>query len=168
MCHKGLSWSVGLHPLSRKWIWNAGRKWGCNIHPIKRNKTVGTNIKLIWEIPVIPGSGVSVERTNPVVVTESGNLSADIGNVVPSESRGICGMVGRAKCVTVCVRSAGSGTIRLCHNASTDKTAQICQAYAAKDSRIHYYRNERNLGAAPNYNLVFRQAKGKYKQDLYC
>ena len=47
-------------------------------------------------------------------------------------------------------------------NASTDRTAQICQAYAAKDSRIAVYRSEENLGAAWNYNRVFELSKGKY------
>lgn len=47
-------------------------------------------------------------------------------------------------------------------NASTDKTKVICQQYAAKDQRIHYYRNEKNLGAAKNYNRVFDLSSGKY------
>ncbi len=40
-------------------------------------------------------------------------------------------------------------------NASTDRTEEICREYAAGDSRIRYYRNESNLGAMANYNLVF-------------
>ena len=47
-------------------------------------------------------------------------------------------------------------------NASTDRTPEICQAYVQKDQRIRYHRNEKNLGAAPNHNLVFRLAKGEY------
>lgn len=47
-------------------------------------------------------------------------------------------------------------------NASTDRTEQICQAYMAKDHRIRYYRNEKNLGAAWNYNRVFELSVGKY------
>jgi len=41
-------------------------------------------------------------------------------------------------------------------NASTDRTQQICREYATKDSRIRYYRNEKNLGAPRNFNRVFR------------
>lgn len=37
-------------------------------------------------------------------------------------------------------------------NHSTDGTEAICRAYAARDSRIRYVRNERNLSAAPNLN----------------
>lgn len=47
-------------------------------------------------------------------------------------------------------------------NASTDKTQQICQAYATKDDRIRYYRNKINLGASKNFNRVFELSRGKY------
>lgn len=47
-------------------------------------------------------------------------------------------------------------------NASTDRTDEICRAYAARDQRIHYYRQDWNLGAAPNYNFVFDHASGEY------
>ena len=50
----------------------------------------------------------------------------------------------------------------ICDNASTDRTAQICQDYAARDARIRYFRNPQNLGAAPNYNLAFSHARGRY------
>lgn len=47
-------------------------------------------------------------------------------------------------------------------NASTDRTQQICRQYAAKDLRIRYYRNEKNLGAAKNFNRVFELSNGQY------
>jgi glycosyltransferase involved in cell wall biosynthesis len=47
-------------------------------------------------------------------------------------------------------------------NASTDGTDKICRDYAAKDSRIRYYRSEQNLGAAWNFNRVFELSLGKY------
>jgi glycosyltransferase involved in cell wall biosynthesis len=50
----------------------------------------------------------------------------------------------------------------LCDNASQDRTAEICCDYAARDPRIHYVRNPRNLGAAANYNLAFSHARGRY------
>jgi len=46
-------------------------------------------------------------------------------------------------------------------NASTDHTQEICRAYASKDSRIRYYRNEKNLGAPKNYNRVFELSSGE-------
>ncbi len=47
-------------------------------------------------------------------------------------------------------------------NASTDETADICNALAAQDPRVRYYRNEKNLGAAPNYNRGLELARGTY------
>jgi glycosyltransferase involved in cell wall biosynthesis len=47
-------------------------------------------------------------------------------------------------------------------NASTDATQQICQEFAVRDPRIRYYRNEKNIGAAGNYNRVFELARGEF------
>lgn len=40
-------------------------------------------------------------------------------------------------------------------NASTDRTPEICRAFALSDERVRYIENEHNLGAAPNFNKVF-------------
>ncbi|MGH8298206.1 MAG: glycosyltransferase family 2 protein [Steroidobacteraceae bacterium] len=50
----------------------------------------------------------------------------------------------------------------LCDNASQDRTAEICRDYAARDPRIRYFRNPRNLGASANYNLAYTHARGRY------
>ncbi len=47
-------------------------------------------------------------------------------------------------------------------NASSDATEQICRRVTAADPRFRYERNERNIGAAPNFNRVFEQAVGRY------
>jgi len=47
-------------------------------------------------------------------------------------------------------------------NASTDDTEKICRAYARRDPRIRYFRNETNIGAARNFNRVFRLSSGEY------
>jgi glycosyltransferase involved in cell wall biosynthesis len=47
-------------------------------------------------------------------------------------------------------------------NASTDRTEEICRDYASRDNRIHYLRNEVNLGASKNYTICFDPAKSKY------
>ncbi len=47
-------------------------------------------------------------------------------------------------------------------NGSGDGTSNICQEYAAKDQRFHYYRNETNIGAAVNFQRVFELAQGDY------
>jgi glycosyltransferase involved in cell wall biosynthesis len=50
----------------------------------------------------------------------------------------------------------------ICDNASTDETESICREFAARDSRVRYYRNEANIGAAPNYNKAFSLARGEF------
>jgi glycosyltransferase involved in cell wall biosynthesis len=47
-------------------------------------------------------------------------------------------------------------------NASSDRTAEICEQFAAQDERIHYSRNAENLGAAENFNRVVHLARGEY------
>ncbi len=47
-------------------------------------------------------------------------------------------------------------------NASTDRTSEICREYAARDSRIRYYRSEKNMGAGWNCRRVCELATGKY------
>ena len=39
-------------------------------------------------------------------------------------------------------------------NASTDRTGEIAQEYARRDSRIRYYRAEKNMGAGWNVRRV--------------
>ena len=47
-------------------------------------------------------------------------------------------------------------------NASTDGTQEICRQYAARDKRIRYTRNDRNMGMAWNMNRVRELASGEY------
>jgi len=56
----------------------------------------------------------------------------------------------------------GDFEIVISDNASSDRTPEICREFAASDPRIRYDRNERNLGAAANYNAVFARARGEY------
>jgi len=58
-------------------------------------------------------------------------------------------------------------------NTSTDGTAAICAQYQAKDSRIRYFRQPRNIGCAPNHNFLVGQARGEFfkwasDDDLYA
>ncbi|SHL21987.1 Glycosyl transferase family 2 [Pseudonocardia thermophila] len=45
-------------------------------------------------------------------------------------------------------------------NASTDGTEQICRRYAARDPRVHYVRQPRNLGISANHNVLVALARG--------
>ena len=46
-------------------------------------------------------------------------------------------------------------------NASTDSTQEICEEAARADRRVRYLRQERNLGAAPNFNVLVTAARGE-------
>lgn len=47
-------------------------------------------------------------------------------------------------------------------NASTDRTASICESYGNQDSRIRYFRQVKNIGLAPNHNFLIAQARGEF------
>lgn len=49
---------------------------------------------------------------------------------------------------------------------SIDNTQEIVLKYAAKDERIKYFYNEKNLGMLPNWMKVFQLASGEYLQHL--
>jgi glycosyltransferase involved in cell wall biosynthesis len=44
-------------------------------------------------------------------------------------------------------------------NASTDRTPDICREFAARDHRFRFYQNEKNMGAAYNFNRVFELSR---------
>jgi glycosyltransferase involved in cell wall biosynthesis len=56
----------------------------------------------------------------------------------------------------------GNLELVICDNASTDRTGEICRHYAQEDSRVRYFRNDVNLGAAANYNRTFHEVRGTY------
>src|ERR1700743_3284119 len=58
-------------------------------------------------------------------------------------------------------------------NASPDGTADICQRYVQLDSRVRYIRQPKNIGLAPNHNVLVEQARGELfkwaaNDDLYA
>ena len=56
----------------------------------------------------------------------------------------------------------GDFELIIADNASTDSTEAICNEYAAKDPRVVYIRNPRNLGPSANYNVPLDRARGEY------
>jgi len=59
-------------------------------------------------------------------------------------------------------QSMGDFEVIVSDNHSTDATEAICRDYAARDPRIRYCRNERNRGAAWNFNRVLELSGGRY------
>lgn len=59
---------------------------------------------------------------------------------------------------SVLEQSFGDWVLTVTDNASSDRTAEICEEYAARDARIRHVRNSENIGAAPNFNLCYELA----------
>ena len=58
-------------------------------------------------------------------------------------------------------------------NGSTDGTSDACREYAARDTRVRYIRQPRNIGLVPNHIFVMEQARGEFfkwaaHDDLYA
>ena len=47
-------------------------------------------------------------------------------------------------------------------NCSTDRTAEISRSFAARDPRVRYIRNSKNIGGARNFNRAFHLSTGEY------
>lgn len=47
-------------------------------------------------------------------------------------------------------------------NYSTDGTPRLCKKYEKKDPRIKYIRQQKNIGAIPNFHFLLNQASSKY------
>jgi glycosyltransferase involved in cell wall biosynthesis len=57
--------------------------------------------------------------------------------------------------------------ILVCDDASTDRTPDICAAWAQRDSRFRYVRRQRNQGMPENLNNGLREARGEYVAILH-
>jgi glycosyltransferase involved in cell wall biosynthesis len=71
-----------------------------------------------------------------------------------------------------CLRSALAQTyanleIIVVDDCSTDSTPEIAGRYAAKDSRIKLFRNEKNLGLTGNWNRCLKLASGDWIKFLF-
>ena len=49
---------------------------------------------------------------------------------------------------------------------STDRTGEVVAEYAARDRRVTYIRNEKNLGMFGNWLMLFKVARGEYAEAL--
>jgi glycosyltransferase involved in cell wall biosynthesis len=63
---------------------------------------------------------------------------------------------------SIIAQTHGNLELIISDNHSSDKTSNICKAFAAKDSRIKYFRQPENIGARLNFCFVLEQARGQY------
>ncbi len=61
---------------------------------------------------------------------------------------------------SICSQTFRDFDVLISDNGSDDRTELIARSYAANDPRICYIRHEANLGAAANFNYVFRHTTG--------
>jgi len=78
----------------------------------------------------------------------------------------------REQFLAECIQSALDQTftdfeIVISDNASTDKSWEICESFAKKDSRIRIFRNETNIGPLMNWLHCVRNARGQYIKILF-
>ena len=59
-------------------------------------------------------------------------------------------------------QTVGDFELIISDNASTDQTESLCRAYAERDGRIRYFRQDVNLGAEANFLYVLERAVSKY------
>jgi glycosyltransferase involved in cell wall biosynthesis len=64
--------------------------------------------------------------------------------------------------VSILDQTFGDFEVVISDNCSEDRTGAICEAFAAKDERIRYFRTGRNVGIVRNFNLTFQLSRGTY------
>jgi len=64
-------------------------------------------------------------------------------------------------------QSFGDFELIISDDCSPDDTAEICRAYAARDSRVRYFCNEQNLKMPGNLNAAIRRSSGAYVANVH-
>jgi glycosyltransferase involved in cell wall biosynthesis len=73
-----------------------------------------------------------------------------------------------AECLeSVVAQQFDSLEILIADDASTDSSPDIIKQFAARDSRIRWWRNPRNLGLTPNTNKMLKEARGEYVKFVH-
>lgn len=78
----------------------------------------------------------------------------------------------REQYIAECIESALTQTyahfeIIIVDNASTDRTAKICQDFANKNSKIRFFENKSNVGPVKNWQRCAQEAQGDFVKILF-
>lgn len=78
----------------------------------------------------------------------------------------------REKYIVECVESILSQDfmhfeVVIVDNKSTDKTFELCQEIASRDSRVRVFQNGSNIGPVLNWMQCVREARGKYSKIVF-
>jgi glycosyltransferase involved in cell wall biosynthesis len=69
---------------------------------------------------------------------------------------------------SVLAQDFGEMEILISDDNSTDDTLKVIKTYAARDARIRWWQNSKNLGLVANHNFCLRQARGKYVKFIHA
>jgi glycosyltransferase involved in cell wall biosynthesis len=98
--------------------------------------------------------------------SESRTQAADTGPDQPLATIGVPVYNGErylAQCLdSLLAQTYRDFTLLISDNASTDGTAEICRRYVAADSRVHYHRNEVNIGLYANFRFILDAVRTRY------
>jgi glycosyltransferase involved in cell wall biosynthesis len=73
-----------------------------------------------------------------------------------------------AECLdSVLAQDFGDLEILLSDDGSTDASGRIIESYAARDSRLRWWRNPHNVGLTANSNVCLRAARGEYVKFVH-
>ena len=67
---------------------------------------------------------------------------------------------------SVLTQDFGDFELIIADDASSDNTTQLCEAYAARDSRIRFFGHETNKGMVENWNWCLSKVRGDYVKPL--
>lgn len=67
---------------------------------------------------------------------------------------------------SIAAQTVADYEVIIADDASTDATPEIASAWATRDARFRWVRNERNLGMAENWNRAFSEAQGEFVAKL--
>ena len=71
-----------------------------------------------------------------------------------------------AECIeSILVQTYQNWTYIIVNNCSTDRSLEIAEDYARKDSRIRIHNNQKFVGMIQNHNIAFRQIS---PESRYC
>ncbi len=68
---------------------------------------------------------------------------------------------------SVLAQTFGDFELIISDDCSSDATEQLCRDYAARDSRICYFRNSHNLRMPGNLNAAIQRARGEFVANLH-
>jgi glycosyltransferase involved in cell wall biosynthesis len=139
----------------QNWTWEsiAPTVWAAGEDCLRRSyKTKGTGISRGVPPKLIPPA-------TPLIATTTGvrQPKVSVGMPVYNGEKYLNQALN-----SICNQDFGDFELIISDNASTDGTQEICKTYAAKDGRIRYFRNEKNIGAVPNYRKVFELSRGEF------